>query len=677
MELPPIAAPPGPGPVNGMSDAQSKWAKPEEWNKYKNTISALFMCHSLPNVMRIMREDHDFHATSSRVQGQKKRRREATEEPAESVASSSHSYSQLPMRGAQNDFEPDIQMLEAANMDALFAPAAETERFMSSTGTGGSEIDYIGTFRVGDNDPRIKSPPPRYHLRPEVPLAPYEVPPITAPMGWQQFLTKAQLEPTDPINTNSVQGTIYSETSNADTGKWMSTVLDQPTSTLSPSTRAALSNYSAGSRSSRRSKGSSNSRASGASSSRETLLSSRSSHTQHSSDSGSRSSRMTLPTGSLRLLDSPDSLLFPEKSMFFARHYISSTFSTGLWTLSQNTDTSLLDTECVKLDAWYNDFNPGFEFLFENRSNQPDRIKRAFCIFQRCFAATEEIILPQDPRVVIYICQQTIRFLYYDTVGRNLAQTFLKYVSGLCKKLFTEHHPLYIIMSQLARMDNFEFARNIPALMNCYFDHLEPFLDDKTSAFGFVNDLRGLTISIMEATGMVGIYEAKPVLDRLVRRAKALNHKALHVQIEIAAMYQRNRYLIEARNMLRQIRSSEEAKKDPYEATYAGIILMVVLRKMRDTTGGIELGYQMVEFLSRAIRGRHTSDFEWELFKGLDTSTLMIILGKLEVELRDAKRHSEADEIKAHMDSVMSKQYEYDFDQQIEALSPEVVATEA
>lgn len=50
---------------SGMAtlDSQSKWAKPEDWKKYQNTISALFMCHSLPNVMRIMREDHDFHAT--------------------------------------------------------------------------------------------------------------------------------------------------------------------------------------------------------------------------------------------------------------------------------------------------------------------------------------------------------------------------------------------------------------------------------------------------------------------------------------------------------------------------------------------------------------------------------------------------------------------------------------
>lgn len=42
---------------------QSKWAKPEDWDKYKNTIQALFMMHSLSNVMRIMRDDHNFHAT--------------------------------------------------------------------------------------------------------------------------------------------------------------------------------------------------------------------------------------------------------------------------------------------------------------------------------------------------------------------------------------------------------------------------------------------------------------------------------------------------------------------------------------------------------------------------------------------------------------------------------------
>lgn len=46
-----------------MIESHTKWAKPEDWDKYRNTITALFMCHSLPNVIRIMREEHQFYAT--------------------------------------------------------------------------------------------------------------------------------------------------------------------------------------------------------------------------------------------------------------------------------------------------------------------------------------------------------------------------------------------------------------------------------------------------------------------------------------------------------------------------------------------------------------------------------------------------------------------------------------
>lgn len=42
---------------------KTQWAKPQDWDKYRNTITALFMCHSLPVVMRVMREEHQFHAT--------------------------------------------------------------------------------------------------------------------------------------------------------------------------------------------------------------------------------------------------------------------------------------------------------------------------------------------------------------------------------------------------------------------------------------------------------------------------------------------------------------------------------------------------------------------------------------------------------------------------------------
>ncbi|KAK8102293.1 Clr5 domain-containing protein [Apiospora sp. TS-2023a] len=700
---------------SGMAtlDSQSKWAKPEDWAKYKNTISALFMCHSLPNVMRIMREDHDFHATPKMYQvhiyqkwglrkgrpepkSNKKRRRNPTDEPDESVASSSHSNTHSNTQSNAQSNAPSNLQLPAQDFDIIDdMESARALQILEQQHT--ATMDPWGNPRFnheeGDDPTQAE---PGAHLRPSKdrvgPALRHVVcaQQIVPPAGWQEFLNGAQLDPANPANAHSLpQRTVptyaFSESTDpsvVDSGTWMSTVLDNTEpSSMTASSRFAGQNKSAktGSGASQASSRSRVSRGSHASSSRETLLSSGSSLSFKSKtkSQSSRAARMTLPSGTLRLLDSPDALMFPEKSMFFARHYISSTFSTGLWTLSQNTDTSLLDTECVKLDAWYNDFNPGFEFLYENRSNQPDRIKRAFCIFQRCFAATEYIIEPQDPRLVIYICQQTIRFMFYDTVGRNLAQTFLRYVSGLCKKLFSEHHPLYIIMSQLARMDQFEFAQNVPALMECYFDHLEPFLGENTAAFGFVNDLRGLTISIMEATGMMGHYEAKPVLDRLVARADSLGHNKLHLMIEQAAIYQRNRYYVEARNMLRDIRNSKEGKNDPYERVYASIILMVVFRKMRDTDAGIYLGYEMVDYIENFERRKDMPNFNYELFKGLGPSTLMIFLGKLEVELREVHRHDEADDVKAKMDLVMNSQYEYNVNDQQEGLEQSMVATAA
>ncbi|KAK8074060.1 hypothetical protein PG994_004959 [Apiospora phragmitis] len=659
-----------------------------------------------------MREDHDFHATPKMYQvhiyqkwglrkgrpepkSNKKRRRATTEEPEESIASSSHSNTQSnPQSNAQSNMPPpsqDYGMFDEMN-SARALQLLEQEHTASMNPWAQPPIIYpIGDARIRTNPPCYMHPPvgseegddptqpgPNDHMLPPKervgPALRHVTNPdcIVPPAGWQEFISTSQLDPANSNNTHTLpQRTVpsyaFSETTDpsiADSGTWMSTVLDHTEPSLVTASSRFAGQNKTGSGASQGSSRSRVSRGSHASSSRETLLSSGSSlsfksKTKSTASGRNAAARMTLPTGTLRLLDQPDALMFPEKSMFFARHYISSTFSTGLWTLSQNSDTSLLDTECVKLDAWYNDFNPGFEFLYENRSNQPDRIKRAI------------------PRLVIYICQQTIRFMFYDTVGRNLAQTFLRYVSGLCKKMFSEHHPLYIIMSQLARMDQFEFAQNVPALMECYFDHLEPFLGEESAAFGFVNDLRGLTISIMEATGMMGLYEAKPVIDRLVARADKLGHNKLHLMIEQAAIYQRNRYYVEARNMLRGIRNSKEGKADPYERVYASVILMVVFRKMRDTDAGIHLGYEMVDYIENFERRKELADFNYELFKGLGPSTLMIFLGKLEVELREVHRHDEADDVKAKMDLVMNSQYEYNVKKQQEGLEQSTVATAA
>ncbi|KAK8005551.1 Clr5 domain-containing protein [Apiospora arundinis] len=670
--------------------SQSKYAKAEDWGKYRNTISALFMCHSLPNVMRIMRDDFQFHATPKMYQvhiyqkwglrkgrpestkKKKKRRRDADSDGEDaSVASSSRvapSFPEPAPGGFGDEFDDFVHDVPPASQ----AP----DMHWASHQPGGmpphmvppqSDMDQMHAalpYHQADNSDHSNpyQQPLIAHPEPSTSSTQLSKAVVQVPFGWEEFLSLAQpmaMPPNgkpDHLN-NQFRGSrpqpagqqhlSYAETIDPSTGSWMSTVLENtpPSSEASSSrrtpssTRGRSSDKSTKTHKSSKSSKSSKSRTSNASSSRETLLSSRESDLQSERSSGrsSHSSRMTLPSASLRYIQAPDGLLRPEKSMFFARHYISSTFSTGLWTLSQTTDPSLLDTECVRLDRWFNNFNPGQDFLFDGR------VKAAFRIFQRCFASTKDIIEPQDPRVVIYIAQQAIRFLFYDRLGRNLSQTLLKYATGLCRELFTIHHPLYIIMAQLSQMDNFEFAHNIRSLMDCYFDHLEPFLDQGSNAYGFINDLRGLTISLMEATGIMGIYEAKPCLDKLCKRAEANGHSILQLKIETGAMLQRARFFDQALPML-------------MEYTYAGVMLGVTLRKMKRLDECITLGYEMAEYLANPPVATG-SGFNDELFESQISSSLVMILGKLEKDLRDSGRIEEANQIQARLNSSITIQY--------------------
>lgn len=45
--------------------SQHTWAKPEDWDRYKNVIHGLYCVADKPlkQVMQIMREKHGFHAT--------------------------------------------------------------------------------------------------------------------------------------------------------------------------------------------------------------------------------------------------------------------------------------------------------------------------------------------------------------------------------------------------------------------------------------------------------------------------------------------------------------------------------------------------------------------------------------------------------------------------------------
>lgn len=496
-------------------------------------------------------------------------------------------------------------------------------------------------------------------------------PKSTAPRGWTDFLSQGQIAlplsgddqttamriiPMYQIETDQFFADGHPASAANDEGSWISTVMlpSPPSSIINPPPLQLIPSVPSRSwyttKKPRRSRSKSPLDDTTSSSSR---------------SSGRAVGAIRRPMASIHHLDPPTALLLPEKSMFYARHFISSTFTTGIWALSQSTEPTLFDTECGKLERWYNDFNPGFDLLRQHR------VKKGFRLLKRCFANTTLIIEPQDPRVAIYICQQAIRCMFYDTLGRDLSRTLLRYITGLCRVIFGLRHPLYIVVDQLSRMDSFEFAQNIRPFMDCYFEHLEPFLEGSANAFGHITEMRGLTISLLEGTGMMGVYEAKPIMDRLIKKAESYGLSSLQLKVETAAILQRNRFFTEALDLLAEVRDMNERAKSPYEWHYAGIMLILTLRKMDDRDGAIRVAYELVDYLSQPFSKfpGYPNDLSMSLRQYMESrpSSLLLVLGKLEKDLRDAERIDEADKIQSRLDRGVAQEYGCDADEDPEA----------
>ncbi|KAF3019274.1 hypothetical protein E8E14_006539 [Neopestalotiopsis sp. 37M] len=659
---------------------KTQWAKPQDWEKYRNTITALFMCHSLPVVMRVMREEHQFHATPKMFQSQiyqkwglrKTKPGEAKKEAKEAKA-----------RKRRREDSEDVESTRSS--PSLGHPVADEDGTLTETSPprtkssdarpelAPSSRDAVASAKV--SDPKPGAGPGNRDSSSTVPSSQ-----LPAPKGWVDFLGHGPAPGQPGADQDQSVASVPQRKSSEDhhhvhdhsvpddqeSVSWGSTST-MPTSTSSqfdapPTAPSVVSNstYSSGKSRSTHSVYSEHSGYSGHSGrSRSTHHSGRSKSSRYSDydDDGhashhKRHRMMPIverrPMGCIHNLNSPDAFLPPEKSMFYARHFISSTFTTGMWALSQTSDPTLFDTECSKLERWYNDFNPAFDFLREKK------VKTAFRLFKKCFANTRIIIEPQDPRVVIYMAQQAIRCMFYDTLGRGLSQTLLKYITGLCQVLFGTQHPLYIILLQLSRMNSFEFAQTIRPFMDCYFDHLEPFVSSSNNAFGHITEMRGLTISLMEGTGMMGIYEAKPILDNLVRKAESQGLTTLHLKVETASLLSRNRFFSEALSLLAEVRESGEAETSPYEHHYAGIMLLITYKKMKDIDSAIRIGYELADFLSRPPSSYpgYPDNLSMSLRQYLESrpSSLLLVLGKLEVDLRESGRLDEAKVIKDRLD---------------------------
>ncbi|ETS87110.1 hypothetical protein PFICI_00938 [Pestalotiopsis fici W106-1] len=338
-----------------------------------------------------------------------------------------------------------------------------------------------------------------------------------------------------------------------------------------------------------------------------------------------------------------------EKLLLVTRSFMQGKFQPGSLASSDIENPALVQKQICEIERWYNDFNPGFDLLGKQK------VPEAFRIFQRCFEGTRKIIKPEYPFTMIFVCHQAIRCAYYDRIGRNMSKFLLKHVAELCQVFLGVHHPLSVIADGLARMDIFEFALCIGPFMDHYSDALEPFLEKSEMALGELSGSRGLGISLMEGTGMLGLYEAKPRLDVATRKARERGLSTLHLQIETAAMLQRNKFLNEALAIILELRQSKEGQANPYQFFYSGVILTHIFRSMKNYDGQIRVLYEMVDSLSASSANDDEMQltFSYKVYMEIRQSSLLLVLGWLMEALRKMGRTDEADRVRIRYDEAV------------------------
>ncbi|KAK6222277.1 hypothetical protein LQW54_000977 [Pestalotiopsis sp. IQ-011] len=335
-----------------------------------------------------------------------------------------------------------------------------------------------------------------------------------------------------------------------------------------------------------------------------------------------------------------------EKLLFSARSFLEGRSEAPAWKTSYTESPASLQRQFCKIERWYNEFNPAFDLLLNHK------IPAAFKLFQQCFANTQNVIKPQYPFTMIYVCHQAIRCAFYDKIGRHLSNFFLRHVAELCQVFLGTQHPLSIMSAGLARMDIFDFGLSIGTFLDHYCDYLGPLLGGSEVALGELFGARGMTVSLMEATGMIGFYEARPKLDGLTHKARSRGLTTLHLEIEMASMLHRNKFREEALSLILEVRRSKEAQSSRYDFFYSGIILIQVLRGMKDYEGQITAIRQLADFLA-APRDTDDVTYSSELFMEVRHSSLILVLGMLERVLRNDGRIEEADSVQARSNAIM------------------------
>lgn len=182
-------------------------------------------------------------------------------------------------------------------------------------------------------------------------------------------------------------------------------------------------------------------------------------------------------------LTPPPDLRYPEECQFHITRYCEGAFEKGLWELEtpkwMETNRSIVD--------WFNRIALARGALAGGHTQQ------GFKLLQICFDEYKDLIINQDPRLMLYTTNAIFLLVEYPDVVAMM----MKYIANLSKIMQGPLHPLHQIMASLERMGLTTMMEYARLIFNAQISEFERYLpkDNEVLQSMTVFAIRNLAVS--------------------------------------------------------------------------------------------------------------------------------------------------------------------------------------
>ncbi|ETS73273.1 hypothetical protein PFICI_14878 [Pestalotiopsis fici W106-1] len=201
-------------------------------------------------------------------------------------------------------------------------------------------------------------------------------------------------------------------------------------------------------------------------------------------------------------LTPPADLYYPEECSFHIQRYCAGAFEKGIWALEtpgwMNTNRSVVD--------WFN------RMALARGALSGGRTQQGFKLLQLCFDEYKDMILTQDPRLMLYTTVSLFLLVGYPEVVSML----MKYITRLSKILQGPFHPLHQIMAALDQMGLEKMQDNARLIFDAQIAEFARYLPPENEV---LQSMAVFSIRNLAVTGLIDTDVAQAKLLALPRSA--------------------------------------------------------------------------------------------------------------------------------------------------------------